>query len=103
MVIAGTEPVIVDTGCAVNRTRWLDQAFAIVDPEDIRWVFVSHGDRDHVGNFAAVLDACPHATVVSTSIGMTYMLADGAPPFERVRWVNDGESFDVGDRVLAVV
>jgi flavorubredoxin len=103
MVIAGSEPVLVDTGCAVNRDRWLDQAFSIVDPADVRWVFISHADRDHIGNLDAVLAACPRATVITTSIGVTYMLADGPPPLDRVRWVNDGETLDVGDRVLAAV
>jgi flavorubredoxin len=103
MVIAGAQPVLVDTGCAVNRERWLEQAFGIVDPGDVRWVFVSHADRDHIGNLHDVLDVCPRATVVTTRIGITYMLADGPPPLNRVRWVNDGERFDVGDRTLAAV
>lgn len=103
MVITGAEPVIVDTGTAVNRTRWLDQVFSIVEPADVRWVFVSHADRDHTGNLPAVLDACPGAVVVTSHIGMTYMRADGGVPLERMRWVNDGETFDGGDRTFAVV
>jgi hypothetical protein len=67
MVIAGAEPVLVDTGCAVNRDGWLDQAFSIVDPADVRWVFISHADRDHIGNLDAVLAACPQATVITTA------------------------------------
>jgi hypothetical protein len=44
MVIAGAEPVIVDTGCAINRDRWLNQVFSIVDPADVRWVYLSHAE-----------------------------------------------------------
>jgi glyoxylase-like metal-dependent hydrolase (beta-lactamase superfamily II) len=80
MVITAAEPVIVDTGCAINRDRWLEQAFSIVDPADVRWVFLSHADRDHIGNVDAVLAACPQATLVSTHWGVIYMLADGVPP-----------------------
>jgi flavorubredoxin len=97
MVVTGREPVIVDTGVAVNRERWLNQVFSIVDPGDVRWVFVSHADRDHIGNLEAVLAACPNAVVVTTYWGLIHMLADGTPPIERMRWVNDGESFDAGD------
>ena len=103
LVIAGREPVIVDTGAAVNRGRWLSQVFSIVDPEDVRWVFLSHADRDHIGNLDAVLAACPNAVVVTTYWGVIYMLADGMPPLTRMRWVNDGESFDAGDRTLRAV
>jgi len=103
LVIAGSEPVIVDTGAAVNRERWLSQVFSIVDPGDVRWVFLSHADRDHIGNLDAVLEACPGAVVVTTFWGVKYMLADGVPPLDRMRWVNDGESFDAGDRTLHAV
>ena len=103
MVIAGAEPVLVDTGCAVNRERWLDQVFSIVEPEDIRWVFLSHGDRDHVGNVDAVLASCPNATLITTYWGVMYMIADSVPAIDRMRWVNDGEGFDAGDRTLQAV
>jgi len=35
MVITAAEPLIVDTGCAINREMWLDQAFSIVDPRGV--------------------------------------------------------------------
>jgi flavorubredoxin len=103
MVITAAEPVIVDTGCAVNREQWLTDVFSIVEPADVRWVFLSHGDRDHVGNLQAVLDECPQATAITTMWGLRYLLADGPPPLDRLRWVNDGEWFDVGDRRLVAV
>lgn len=103
MVIAGTEPVIVDTGTAINRERWLGQAFTIVEPADVRWIFISHGDRDHIGNLEPLLEACPNATVITTHWGVVYTLADGFPRLDRMRWVNDGDKFDAGDRTLHAV
>lgn len=103
MVITATEPVIVDTGCAINRPRWMEQAFSIVDPTDVRWVFITHSDRDHIGNLDAVLEACPKATLITTHWGVVYALADGIPPLDRMRWVNDGDSFEAGDRTLHAV
>ena len=38
MVITGTEPVIVDTGNELSRGPWLDAAFGLVEPADVRWV-----------------------------------------------------------------
>ena len=65
MVITGAEPVIVDTGNELSRDEWMEAAFSIVDPADVRWIFLSHDDHDHIGNLTAVLDACPKATLVT--------------------------------------
>ena len=32
LVIRATEPVIVDTGMVTNRSEWLDDVFALVEP-----------------------------------------------------------------------
>ncbi len=103
MVIRGAEPVIVDTGCTFARDAWLASVFSVVEPEDVRWVFISHDDHDHIGNLEAVLDLCPQATLVG-NWSMTMRLAcDVALPLERMRWVDAGGSFNVGDRTLQVV
>src|SRR5689334_4125243 len=64
LVIRGAEPVIVDTGCSLVRDEWLAKVFSVVEPADVRWVFISHDDHDHIGNLEAVLDLCPQATLV---------------------------------------
>jgi glyoxylase-like metal-dependent hydrolase (beta-lactamase superfamily II) len=69
MVITAKEPVLVDTGCLINRAQWLEDAFSIVEPDDVWWVYLSHGDRDHIGNVDAVLDACPNATLNHHDVG----------------------------------
>ena len=65
MVITGDEPVIVDTGTIANRKQWLDDVFSIVEPADVRWVFLSHDDFDHTGNLDRGDDPCPNATLVT--------------------------------------
>ena len=56
MVIRGAEPVVVDTGMAENRDQYLADVFSLVEPEDIRWVFISHDDVDHTGNLNALME-----------------------------------------------
>ena len=102
-VIRGSEPVIVDTGTYANRDQWLEDAFSLVDPVDVRWIYLSHDDHDHVGNLEPVLDACPRAKLVSTWFMTERLGADFDLPFERMRWLNDGESFRAGDRTLTAV
>jgi len=103
MVIAGSEPVVVDTGCVNNREQWLNDVFSIVEPEDVRWVFLSHDDADHTGNLAQVLDACPNATLMySWALHERFSNAFRFP-LQRCRWLNAGEVLDVGDRRLVAV
>ncbi len=103
VVIRGEEPVIVDTGTYFNRDQWLEDAFSLVDPADVRWVYLSHDDHDHVGNLRPVLDACPDATLVTTWFMVERLSADFDLPITRMRWLNNGESFSAGDRNLTAV
>src|SRR3954453_14846629 len=64
MVILGKEPMIVDTGTPGNRQQWMEDVFSLVEPEDVRWVFLSHDDVDHSGNLEQVMDRCPNAKLV---------------------------------------
>lgn len=104
MVIRGAEPVVVDTGTPINRERYLEDLFALVEPDDVRWVFISHDDADHYGNAEAVMAACPNATLVGSWFLMERLAVEGfAVPPTRWRWLGDGDVLDAGDRRLAVV
>jgi flavorubredoxin len=103
MVILGAEPVIVDTGTPANRTQWLQDVFSIVEPEDVRWIFLSHDDVDHTGNLDEALTACPNATVVCNWAMVERHTNCFDFPLERCRWVMHGDSFDVGDRTLHAI
>ncbi len=103
MVIRGAEPVVVDTGMMENQDWFLEDVFSIVEPEDIRWVFISHDDVDHTGNLNALMAAAPNATVIVNWFMQERMGASlGVSPM-RQRWVMDGERIDVGDRTLVTV
>ncbi len=103
MVITGAEPIVVDCGPAIVRDLWLEKTFSVVDPADVRWIFLSHDDADHVGNLPQVLELCPQATVVTTWFMVERMGADYVLPLDRLRWVNDGERFRAGDRELVAL
>ena len=103
MVILGAEPVIVDTGTPANRTQWLNDVFALVEPTDVRWVFLSHDDVDHTGNLEQVMTACPNATLVCNWAMVERHTNCFNFPIEHCRWVMHDESFSVGDRTLHAV
>ncbi len=101
MVIRGAEPVIVDTGAPIHRELWLDKVFSLVDPEDVRWIFLSHDDGDHTGGLLDAIERCPNATLVTNFFSVERLaLEKPALPLERMRWIDEGGTLDVGDRVL---
>jgi flavorubredoxin len=103
MVIKAEEPVIVDTNTIANRKQWMEDVFSLVDPVDVKWIYLSHDDVDHTGNLEEAMNACPNATLV-----MSWPMHERHTnafefPIERCRWLNDGESFSVGDRTLTAI
>jgi len=103
LVVQGSEPVIVDTCAALLRDGWREQVFSLVEPNDVRWVFISHDDSDHTGNLELVLDMCPNATLVTNWFATERMSGEVQLPIHRQRWVDDGQSFDAGDRRFVAV
>jgi flavorubredoxin len=103
MVILGKEPVIVDTGTPANRTQWLKDVFSLVEPNDVRWIFLSHDDVDHTGNLDQAMEACPNAKLVCNWAMVERHTNCFAFPLDRCHWVMHEESFDIGDRTLHAV
>ncbi len=102
MVILSEQPVVVDTGAPLFREQWLESVTSLLDPADIRWIFLSHDDGDHVGNLVPLLDLAPNATVVVNFFTNERMRADrpGELAIDRQVWLDVGDAFDVGDRTL---
>ena len=100
MVILGAEPMIVDTGTPANREQWLKDVFSLVEPGDVRWIFLSHDDVDHSGNLEQVLGACPNAQLVCNWAMIERHTNCFEFPLPRCRWIMDGDTLDIGDRQL---
>lgn len=99
LVVGGREPVIVDTGAGAGRAAWCADAFALVAPETVRWVVLSHADPDHAGNLEAVLERCPGATLVASPQVLDALASAGRAP-DRCRPLRSGEALDLPDRRL---
>lgn len=100
MLIRGAEPVIVDTGAPIHRKQWREKVFSLVDPGDVRWIFLSHDDGDHTGSLLDALDLCPNATLIANFFIVERLALEFQLPLERMRWLQPGESLDAGDRTL---
>ena len=58
-VLKAAEPVLVDTGLALLSDEFLPQLSSVIDPEDLRWLWLTHVDPDHIGSLHRLLDEVP--------------------------------------------
>ena len=99
-VLQAEQPVLIDTGLPASRPDFLAALWSVVDPADLRWIYLTHPDRDHTGSLAEVLAAAPQAKLVTTFMGMGIASLEFEIPPDRVYLLNPGQSLDVGDRRL---
>jgi hypothetical protein len=95
-VIHADEPVLVDTGRPVVRGEFMSALNEIIDPRTLRWIWLSHPDRDHMGALFDVLAAAPKARLVSTYFAVGYLSVEYTVPMDRVFLLNPGQTLDVG-------
>jgi glyoxylase-like metal-dependent hydrolase (beta-lactamase superfamily II) len=99
-VLHSAEPVVVDTGLSLPDRGFMDALGSVIDPKDVRWIWLTHPDRDHTGALFNLLEAAPQARVVTTFMNVGIMSTERPLPMDRIRLINPGESLDVGDRKL---
>jgi len=99
-VLHAAEPVVVDTGLGLPDRGFLEHLGSVVDPMDVRWIWLTHPDRDHTGALFELLEAAPRARLITTFGGAGIMSTERPLPMNRLYFLNPGQSLDVGDRVL---
>lgn len=100
MLIRGAQPMLIDTGPRAASEAFLERLSRLVDLDDLRWVWITHADPDHVGALGAVLERAPAARVVTTFMGLGKLGLLGLVPPERAYLLNPGQRLDLGDREL---
>ncbi|MDP9391180.1 MAG: MBL fold metallo-hydrolase, partial [Actinomycetota bacterium] len=69
-VLSAAEPVVVDTGVSLADRRFVEDLGSVLDPADVRWIWLTHPDRDHTGGLVDLLAAAPRAKLVTTFLGL---------------------------------
>ena len=124
--IAGDECAFIETHTAHAVPRLLAAlASEGLQPEQVRWIVVTHAHLDHAAGAGALLARCPNATLLAHPraarhlIDPTKLVASatqvyGAARFDelygrvepvpaaRVRALSDGEAFELGEASLRV-
>src|SRR6516165_12644182 len=99
-VIHAAQPVVVDTGLGLPDRDFAATLAAVLDPADVRWIWLTHPDRDHTGGLFALLDAAPQARVITTFLGAGITSTEHPLPMNHIHLLNPGQFLHAGDRRL---
>lgn len=99
-LLRGSQPLLVDTGLPTSSEAFLDSLWSACDPADLRWIWLTHPDRDHTGSLRQVLDAAPQARLITTFLGYGILSIDHEIPPDRLYLLNPGQRLDIGDRAV---
>jgi glyoxylase-like metal-dependent hydrolase (beta-lactamase superfamily II) len=99
-ILHAEQPMVIDTGLSTADKDFVSELSRVIDPADVRWLYITHPDRDHTGGLWTLLEAAPDARLVTTFLGLGIMSAEWVIPLDRVFLLNPGQALDVGDRRL---
>jgi hypothetical protein len=103
-VLHGEEPLLVDTGTVAGGAEFMAALGSVIDPQELRWIWLTHTDFDHIGSLATLLDLNPSVRVITSFLGVGIMGLSSTPlPMDRVHLINPGQIVTVGDRRLTAV
>ncbi len=102
-VLKAAEPVLVDTGLVPLSDEFMAHLSSVIDPSELRWLWLSHTHQDHLGSLQRILDRAPRLRVITTFRGVGMMSLFQPLPLDRVYLLNPGQSISVGDRMLTAI
>src|SRR3712207_2540899 len=72
-VIKGPEPILVDTGVIAEREDFMAALRSVIDPAELKWIWLTHTDFDHIGALHQLLAENAQLRVITTFLGMGIM------------------------------
>lgn len=102
-VLHGSEPILVDTGPMVESEEFMVALRTVIDPVELRWIWLTHTDFDHIGALNQLLEENPNVRVITTFLGVGIMSLTTPLPMDRVYLVNPGQEVTLGDRTLTAI
>ena len=102
-VLHAAEPVLVDTGTMVESAEFMTALRSVIEPAELRYIWLTHTDFDHIGALSTLLEENPRLKVITSFLGVGIMGLFAPLPMDRVHLLNPGQSLGVGDRTLTAV
>ncbi|MDC9825969.1 MBL fold metallo-hydrolase [Devosia sp. ZB163] len=101
--IHARDPILVDTNGVAFEDQYLEALSNVIDPADLKWIYISHTDLDHVGNLDKVMALAPNAKVVVPSLGAAKFGLRESFDMSRLVPMDHGQRLDLGDRELVLL
>ncbi|MEN6620859.1 MAG: MBL fold metallo-hydrolase, partial [Smithella sp.] len=102
-VLKGKEPVLVDTGMGIDSEAFVDALLSVVDPPDLKWLWLTHDDADHTGSIKKIFEIFPNVRLATNSLTVLRMTTFWPVPMDRAYWLNPGDSLKLSDRILSAI
>jgi len=101
--IHARDPILVDTNGVAFQRDYIEALQNVVDLDNLRWIFVSHTDLDHVGNLDRVMELAPSARIVVPGLGAAKFGLRESFDMSRLVPMDHGQRLDLGDRELVLL
>jgi len=102
-LLHGHSPILVETGAVVDREEFMTALRSVIDPADLRWIWLTHTDPDHTGALRQLMDENDEIKVITTFLGVGAMSLSDPLPMDRVYLVNPGQTITIGERALTAI
>jgi flavorubredoxin len=102
-VIKGAEPVLVDTGAVVESDEFMSELQSVIDPNDLKWIWLTHPDFDHIGCLHRLMADNPGLRVITNFLSVGILSLSDPLPLDRVHLLNPGGKLPLRDRTLTAI
>jgi flavorubredoxin len=99
-VLKGSEPILVDTGAVIQSREFMAALRSVIDPAELRWIWLSHTDFDHIGMLSQLLEENPRLQLLTSFLAVGIMNLFSPLPLNRIHLLNPGQTITVGNRRL---
>jgi glyoxylase-like metal-dependent hydrolase (beta-lactamase superfamily II) len=102
-LVDGPEPLLVDAGPGGAEEGWRQALTSLIDPADLRWLWLTHTDPDHMGSLGWLLDVAPNLRVITTYLAAGKLSMHQPLPLDRAYFANPGDTITIGGHTFAAL
>jgi glyoxylase-like metal-dependent hydrolase (beta-lactamase superfamily II) len=101
--VDGPEPMLIDAGPGGAEDGWRRALSSLVDPSDLRWLWLTHTDPDHMASLGWLLEVAPNLRVITTFLAVGKLGMHQPLPLDRAYFANPGDTVTIGGRTFAAL
>lgn len=101
-ILGSKKKILIDTGTPYSAEETLEDLSAIMNPQELDYIFLTHMDLDHTGGVQKLLKAAPKARFIGNMTAMGKGTSMYNIPPERFAVVFPGQEIDLGNHILKV-